>query len=300
LANRGNTNMKSVFFILAAAFLNQASSQALAQTHVIYGDDNRQDLYAITNPMYITDSTVALMQSSDLSQNSSGKIDITAQTFQQLMQVCTTERFYDQPSGAFCSGALIGKNLILTAGHCITDADSCASTKFVFGYHVLKQGVYPSDAPESEVYGCKSIIHREQNDSGADFGIIETDRDVTGHTPLALNQDRLTTTIDKGAKLLMIGHPSGLPTKLDDGGLVRDPSQSGFFVATTDSYGGNSGSPIFNQDKGTIEGVLVRGENDFNYDEAKGCNVSNVCPEDGCRGEDVTKVASIIPFVPKN
>jgi V8-like Glu-specific endopeptidase len=290
--------MKSAFFILSIIL----SSQALAQTHVIYGTDDRKDLYAVTNPMYVkmTDSTVALMQASDLSQNSSGVIDINAQTFQALMQVCTSERFYDQPSGAFCSGTLIGKNLILTAGHCITDADSCASTKFVFGYHIYKAGKYPTSAPESEVYGCKSIIHREQNDTGADFGIIETDRDVTGHAPLALNTNRVNSTIAKGAKLLMIGHPSGLPTKLDDGGLVRNPSPDGFFVATTDSYGGNSGSGVFNQDKGTLEGVLVRGENDFNYDEKQGCYVSNVCPETGCRGEDVTKVASIIPFVPKH
>ena len=209
--------------------------------------------------------------------------------------VCANEPFATQPSGAFCSGSLIGKNLVLTAGHCITNQGECNTTKFVFGYDVNQKGKFPGSTLESEVYGCKSIIHREQDGTGADFGIIETDRDVVGHVPLKL-ADRANSTIEKDAKLLMIGHPSGLPTKLDAGGAVRDPNPHGYFVATTDSYGGNSGSAVFNLVTQLVEGVLVRGETDFT--DSGECKVSKVCAPDSCRGEDVTKVSSVAPFIP--
>ena len=57
------------------------------------------------------------------------------------------------------------------------------------------------------------------------------------------------------------------------------------------TLGGNSGSAVFNSATGLVEGILVRGEQDY---VLKGdCRVSNVCPVDGCRGEDVTKISNV-------
>jgi V8-like Glu-specific endopeptidase len=293
--------MKHTARIAVVAILSSLSiSSAFAGSNhapVIYGNDDRKDLYQVTNPLYrkLADSTVALVEAGNITQNSSGILALKSDTLMDIMGVCSTERFATQPSAAFCSGSLIGKNIVLTAGHCITDQESCNNTKMIFGYDVNQDGVFPKEAKESQTYGCKSIIHREQDGEGADFGIIELDRNVTDHVPLKL-ADRANSTIENGAKLLMIGHPSGLPTKVDDGGKVRDNSPNGFFVGTTDSYGGNSGSAVMNQTTGEIEGVLVRGENDFVSQGS--CYISNVCPEDGCRGEDITKVSSVKPFVP--
>ena len=45
-----------------------------------------------------------------------------------------------------------------------------------------------------------------------------------------------------------------------------------------------------------LEGILVRGETDY---ESRGeCRVSKRCPDDGCRGEDVTKVGNVLALVP--
>lgn len=275
------------------------ATSAFASSRVIYGDDNRADLYEVTNPLYLqlAQSTVVLLNKSSVSQNSSGTISVLASSFQSRMKVCSSERFYDQPSGGFCSGTLIGKKTILTAGHCITDESDCASTQFAFGYHVTKKGQYPRTVAEQDVVGCKQIIKREQQSSGADYAIIELDREITHRPFVNLAKQRRTVNIDNGTKLVMVGHPSGLPTKVDDGGKVRDNSNGGYFVANTDSYGGNSGSGVFNQETGELEGVLVRGATDFVY--SNGCYVSNVCPENGCRGEDVTKVAAILPYLGK-
>ena len=77
---------------------------------------------------------------------------------------------------------------------------------------------------------------------------------------------------------------------------MRNINKPGYFVANLDTYGGNSGSAVFNAKTGVIEGILVRGENDYVY---KGnCRVSNVCASDGCRGEDVTKLSAITATIP--
>jgi len=291
--------MKLSLIALVAIFsVGALNSYADVSSKVIYGIDGRKDLYEVTNPLYLklAASTTALVKKSDIQQNSSGVVKINAQTFAEVIGVCKKEKFSDQPSGAFCSGSLIGKNLMLTAGHCITSQDDCDSTKFVFGYDVAKKGKYPTAVPEQDVVGCKSIVYRVENGDGADFGLIQLDRDVTNHEPLTLAMGRTNSTIDKDTKLLMIGHPAGIPTKIEDSAKVRDPSPNGFFVANTDSYGGNSGSAVFNQATGEIEGVLVRGDTDYVQDGS--CYVSNVCAEDGCRGEDITKVSEVIAQLP--
>ncbi len=293
--------MKAAFLtaVLAVSLNGFTASANNASDGVIYGTDNRVDLYQVTNPMYATlaASTVALIKTDSIQQDSSGVVAIKASSFQSLMQVCSKEPFADQPSGAFCSGSLIGKHLMLTAGHCITSQDECSSTKFVFGYAVTKKGQYPNSVPEKNVVGCKSIVYRQQVDDGADFAIIQLDRDVTDRTPLTLAKGRMQNEITDGTQIMMIGHPSGLPTKVDPDKKVRSAAPNGFFTANTDSYGGNSGSAIFNQKTGEVEGVLVRGEQDFEYSDA-GCYLSKVCPDDGCRGEDITKISSVIPHLP--
>lgn len=288
--------MKNAALIALIAIVS--INQSFAGDRVIYGEDNRKDLYQVTNPFYkqLAESTVVLVQNSDLSQNSSGVVQVNAQSFQSLMGVCSNEPFADQPSGGFCSGSLIGKNLILTAGHCIESMQECQGTSFVFGYAVNKRGEYPREVAQNDVYKCTNILHTQRVGSGADFAIVQIDRDVVGRTPLKVAKNRVTSEITAGTKLVMIGHPAGLPTKVDDGAKVRDASPNGYFVANTDSYGGNSGSAVFNQTTGEIEGVLVRGETDYVF--RNGCYVSNVCADNACRGEDITKASAIAPFLP--
>ena len=98
-----------------------------------------------------------------------------------------------------------------------------------------------------------------------------------------------------GEALTVIGYPSGLPLKVASGGRVRTV-KSEYYVTNLDTYGGNSGSAVFNSTSGEVEGILVRGENDFV--SQNGCVVSNRCTFEGCRGEDVTKISEVLSFVP--
>src|SRR3712207_7230060 len=63
---------------------------------------------------------------------------------------------------------------------------------------------------------------------------------------------------------------SGLPTKIADGARVVRANAS-FFEADLDTFGGNSGSPVFDARTNTVLGLLVRGATDY---RARGsCNV---------------------------
>lgn len=285
--------MKRVLALVSAL---AAAVPAAAQFHtkVIYGADTRVDLYQVSDPrlLSLADSTVALFQADGVSV-AGGVAKLSTQNYGQMENLCKEEPFYEQGSGAFCSGSLVAPDVIMTAGHCVPSAEECAGIKFVFGFAVKRKGVLPDSVPAGEVYGCKELIGRQQVNDGADWALVRLDRKVAGHVPLKLD---LAGNIAPKTEVLVIGHPAGLPTKIAGGAHVRDSSNPGFFVANLDTYGGNSGSAVFNSATGLVEGVLVRGEQDF---VQKGdCQVSNVCPVDGCRGEDVTKIANVADKIP--
>lgn len=262
--------------------------------NVIYGTDGRLDLYQVTDDRLkaLADSTVALVKNSNVSISGS-VATLIGKNYGTDMNLCSDEKFREQDTAAFCSGTLVGADLILTAGHCIEDITDCQSTSLVFGFAVKAVGVLPKTVNASEVYRCKEIIKTQRVNNGADFAVIRLDRSVANHAPRAL---RATGDVTADASLVVIGHPVGLPTKITTGGKVRSLASTEFFVADLDTYGGNSGSGVFNLSTGLIEGVLVRGEQDFT--SRGSCVVSKVCAEGTCRGEDVTKISMVRPFVP--
>lgn len=283
--------------LLAAALLI-APALSFAQDvggEVIYGKDDRIDLWQVESKKVraLADSTVALFQASDVTlQGGAAKLGV--EPYGPGMSLCKEEPFWDQKNGAFCSGSLIGPDLLMTAGHCVRSEAACRNTKFVFGFGITDaQKGTPEEVPAGEVYGCAKLIAREEVGSGADWALIRLDRKVGNHAALKLN---LTGKIGNGTPLFVIGHPAGLPTKVAGGASVRDDSRPGYVVANLDTYGGNSGSAVFNARTGLVEGILVRGENDYVW--KNGCRVSQQCDDDACRGEDVTRVSSVVPSLP--
>jgi hypothetical protein len=265
---------------------------------VIYGDDNRAESHDFRGPILSRAfrSTVALFSRSKLVfEAHTGSYLINPSTLKDEARVCESEPFAQEPASAFCSGALIGPDLILTAGHCITHDVECADTLIAFDYVTKAPGENPTRLGRQSVYQCKDILVREQNGAGADFGLIRLERKVVDRTPLGLDP---RFRLKKGSAVYVIGSPAGLPLKLAGGARVRDPKEgSDFFTTNLDTYGGNSGSPVFNQKTHKIAGILVRGEIDFIFDPIKGCRVSKRCKPHECRGEDVTKVSVLLEHV---
>lgn len=266
---------------------------AHAGERVIYGDDNRTEIHQ-ASPYWqrIADSTVALFNASDLTDSGSGSYKVGGSNYGSSYNLCEDEPFREQQSAGFCSGSLVGHNLIMTAGHCVRSQSACDRTKFVFGFGYSYAGKDLSSVQALDVYSCKKLVVRKEVSTGADYALVELDRSVVGHEVLAVNRGASASV---GTPLVVIGHPAGIPTKVSGGASVRTVKTE-HFVANLDTYGGNSGSAVFNESTGLIEGILVRGAQDFVY--ANGCRKSNVCPNEGCHGEDVTRVDQLTAHIP--
>lgn len=256
---------------------------------VIYGSDDRQDLFQVTDPDLRRDAdcVVALLDQGQLVDNGDGTSQLLVQNFGTSRNLCPSERFRDQPTAAFCSGFLVAPDIVATAGHCV-DATTVGNTRFVFGFQMVNASTARQQIANAEIYRGAALIDRREQGAGADWALVRLDRAVTNHQPARV---RSTGRIPNGQAVHVIGHPSGLPLKVAAGANVRDNSPNAFFVANLDTYGGNSGSPVFNSQSHTVEGILVRGETDFVMQGT--CRVSLVCPTTGCRGEDCTRVTEL-------
>lgn len=250
---------------------------------VIYGADNRLEVFeeADASRRELARSVVAIMPMHALHNTGPVANQVTGAKYGDSNNLCKTEKFYDQLAPAYCSGFLVADNIIATAGHCVQDPNFCKEARFVFDFSVDSKGRDPHTVKVEDTYGCAKVLHEEIDGNGADFALVELDRPVVGRTPVRFASSAPKT----GESVFVIGHPVGLPAKIAGGAKVRRNS-SGFFVANLDTYGGNSGSAVFNESTNEVAGILVRGETDFIRRGA--CNVSYQCKDELCRGEDVT------------
>jgi hypothetical protein len=300
-ATRGGTRRSGAAHATRAAELQHVPTTALAQAarahqRVIYGVDGRRDLYQVTATKVkaAARSVVALVKKEDLKLQADGSHALATQPFRDAYQLCASEPFGAQPLGCFCSGFLVAPDVVATAGHCVKSKADLAKMRFVFDFRMLGAGQARTRFEADDVYAGKALLGRELAGDGSDWALVRLDREVVGRAPVKV---RSTGKVTAGQSLFVIGHPCGLPQKYAPGAKVRDNAPAKFFVANLDTYGGNSGSPVFNAGNQTVEGILVRGENDFVPNGS--CYVSLVCPTTGCRGEDVTRATVWAAKVPK-
>ncbi|MGI9356492.1 MAG: trypsin-like serine peptidase [Rhizobiaceae bacterium] len=267
-----------------------------ADQKVVYGVDDRVDVHQVTDPDVQRNvmSVVSLIDVSNIIDNGDGTSTIRTVRFGDAQRLCSSERFVNQPTAPFCSGFLVAANLVATAGHCV-DNNDLGRARFVFGYEINNFADGTIRLPNTEVFLGEAIVGRELASDGADYAVVRLDRPAVGKPITKL---RRNGKISNDQPVYVIGHPSGLPKKYAPEAVVRANDEDDFFVANLDTYGGNSGSPVFNEDDHTVEGILVRGETDFI--QTGSCRVSNVCPTTGCRGEDVTRSAVFAEFVPES
>lgn len=305
--------------VLVLLFVMMTSLSSVAGIKVVYGEDNRKEYYQV-NSFYkrLADATAGMVEKGVIQKENDKYRLFTPATHGESSQLCEGEKFTDQPIAPECSGFLIGDDILVTAGHCYlhwsmrfrgynNQEAVCKAFSWVFGYgyktqgKLNRKGINPED-----VYNCKEIIaaKREGDD---DFAIIKLDRKVTGRNAVEIRKDG---KVSDNAQLVVIGHPSGLPTKITDGGQILDNNEEALMTTNLDTFHGNSGSAVFNARTGMVEGILVSGMPDFvEIDDGKGgsCNVVNVCDKDGTncldgsneagQGEQVYRITNINQYL---
>lgn len=270
---------------------------------VIYGEDNRRNLYekAITDTGILNNAgRVACLVSAarlQLLPNGNYKLIPNGQyTKYDGRDFCSDEKFYGEPVAAFCTGFAISKNTFATAGHCLT-SENFANNIIVYGFS-MKDSITPNLVIKKEnVFKPVEIIKRTlDNQSKNDFCLLKVDRQIPAGLICGI---RKSGKVPDNESLYVIGHPSGLPVKITEGGRVYKNDVANYFVTNLDTYGGNSGSPVFNAKTHIVEGILVRGATDYTWWDMGGCVRSNICPESigTCNGEDVSRASQFVQWI---
>lgn len=265
---------------------------------VIYGTDDRIDVYREGNAARVSwaASTCAIVYASDLTHEGDGTYTLDTYAYTVYgVGACAGEPFGTQPTAAFCSGFMVGTDLIATAGHCVS-ASELPQIRFLFGFDMRNASDPVLSFSGGQVYTGVEVVHHGGTGE-YDHAIVRMDRAITAPGAKSLELRR-TGSLAANETVGVIGHPSGLPKKIAFGAntVVRDNSAAGYFVANLDTYGGNSGSPVFNAVSGAVEGILVRGDQDFVYEST--CFRSNTCSNAGGAGEEVTKSSVFASYVP--
>jgi V8-like Glu-specific endopeptidase len=260
---------------------------ATPEIEVVYGQDNRQDIYQVTNSLHKTlaQSTAGMIPINQIKKSSAPNTFelFNTRPLRDAENLCSSEPFGDQPVAPICSGFLVGPDVLVTAGHCYksfsTPEGVCKAFAWVFDYNMKSASSDPTkNISLNNVYLCKQVIEAQLTDS-LDFTIIRLDRKVVGRTPLRV---RDSGKVNVSEELVVIGHPTGLPTKVSPKGKITKNTEPTHFSTTLDTFHGNSGSAVFDAKTGLVEGILIQGKTDYRPSirgNEQSCKVVNRCDE---------------------
>lgn len=264
---------------------------------VIYGNDDRIDVYQENNAerRAWADAVCALVEWSDLQDNQDGTYFLKTEAYRVAGKPpCSGEAFSTQPMGAYCSGFMAADDIIVTAGHCLT-LDRLSDFAIVFGFDMLDANTPRYLFDWSQVYFAVEVLAYQYTPT-LDFAVVRVDRSITapGASPLPMRESGL---VEIGTPVGVIGHPFGLPKKLafSSDTQVRRIDAPYFFFANVDAFSGNSGSPVFNAATGMVEGILVRGNTDFNV--GMSCFESRRLRNDEQYPEAITRSSAFANYV---
>lgn len=258
-----------------ASGCGDAGDGAPAQTSaIIFGEDDRQEYFEVSSletRNLAQGAGVALMRRSHLD---AGRATLSAEvkSWGDTANLCSTERFREQPAAAFCSGVLVDWDLVLTAGHCLRFLP-LSELVVVLGYYYTAPGVlalHPAGVFEPLEVAAERL-DPPGSEPRLDYAWLRLKRRVPpAYRPAAL----WLGEVAQGASLRFIGTPGGVPLKIDAGAFVHEAraGSADYFVANTDTLRGASGGGAFDA-QGALFGIMARGAQDL-VQTLDGCHVS--------------------------
>ncbi len=278
---------------------------------VIYGEDDRIEVTLHPN---LTTQTLAAGVAGQvwnrqlIEKENSSEFTFVKESLSSVYNICPTEKFSEQAILPRCTGFLVAKDILVTAGHCLQSSsqsnlpsDVCRLTSWVFNYHSGSETFQ-----KEEIYQCDKVLAFNEN---LDYAVIKLEKSVSEKQVLSLDY----SSPKDNEEVFSIGHGLFLPKKVYEGGRlftgtglvendystqseyivkggltpIGESSHQGNYVeedetlniqsyiANLDTFMGNSGSPVFSKETNKVIGILVGGAEDFTYDERNSCYLYN-------------------------
>lgn len=245
-----------------------APAPSFSAAKAIYGENSMHDYYQVPPQLQkLADSTVAFVDKSNL------YFDPVEKTYKIRNSIKLSVSDYADESEDFssqsrlsgCSGAYLGKGLVMTAGHCFSEDPKepgyFENFFLVFGWKHDQEGAPAQNFPIDSVYSIKKVETRALEGptgdmkSSRDFALVSMDRDPSDRQPLALETEQ---TPKIGQKVFTIGYPLGLAVKINDPDQAQIYTvEKNGFQTNIDAFGGNSGGPAFDSATNKIVGIIV-------------------------------------------
>jgi len=280
-----------------------SAAPTLSQTCLPYDPDPRKEPYEYFSDADLTQADALVVRKDWLVPGLDGiRMPVVPWMFFQPptnppTSVCSDYDYFGQPTpnpqtgptGALGSGALVGADLILTAGHLFDPPDGCENISFIFGYgnftpdqwQLTCDPLDPHDCwvtvPAADVYSCVDahVVHNAH----ADWAVATLDREVEGRTPLAILREPPSPSA--GSDVTIVGHPNRIPMKVEHVEVTTQCTSvtCSTFGTTGHVLKGNSGSMLVDNVTRKVIGVVVGGGGPLTV----GC-----APFDDCKRENFT------------
>ncbi len=272
---------------------------------VIIGEDNREEVryntadlgnaHPTRKDMNNAVGVAAVVHRDYLNALPDGTFELKGyKTLREKYGLCPGEAFFQQPSTANCSAFAVNDSTLVTAGHCFTE-QTAKNYYFIFDYIVGDDNLPSGKFLAAQVYTAKSVRRYYDPPNNRDLCVVRLSRKLPRQRVRELN---LAGPCDPLGSYYVIGCPGGVPLKLAGKAKIMSNLHPAYFTVDSDTYKGNSGSPVFNALTNKVEGYLIEGGRDFirNPRNIK-CQISVLCPDHDCRGSQGEKVIRNAQFI---